>query len=282
MTLSWGDSALFLSVCSILGLLHVATASGALLGHARWFRIAWALLSWVVQRDLSLVPYQRGRKTFSAPSPELVAQAQAGARQYILGGTQPEVTALERRALGYLAVNALHFRSFATLEASGTAEGGLNNLALPLAAFLTCRPHVGGEFDALIAQLARTLLHVQNQDGSFAASFDLVHANPVNRHKVLYAEGQAVLALVFLEQALSRQHAIGAPQLTDWPELQTVHSAVARAMDYVAHRYWNHPLRGFFFIEENWLFWPPEPRSRSIAMPTMNAFARTMWPSSPD
>lgn len=248
--------------------------------------------TWVVQRDLSLVPYQRGRKAFSAPSPERVAQAQASARQYILGaaqpaglfrytlnpfsgvedaqsvslarqagttlalcelgGTQPEVTALERRALGYLAANAVHFGSFVTLEASGSTEGGLNNLALPLAAFLTCRQRVGGEFDALIAQLARTLLHVQNQDGSFAASFDLVHANPVNRHKVLYAEGQAVLALVLLEQTLNRQHAMGEPQLEGWPALHTVHAAVARAMDYVAHHYWSHPLRSFFFLEENW------------------------------
>lgn len=248
--------------------------------------------TWVVQRDLLLVPYQRGRKTFSAPSPELVAQAQAGARQYILGaaqpdglfrytlnpfsgvedvqsvnlarqagttlalcelgGTQPEVTALERRALGYLTANAVYFGSFATLEASGSTEGGLNSLALPLAAFLTCRPRVGGEFDTLIAQLARTLLHVQNQDGSFAASFDLVHANAVNRHKVLYAEGQAVLALVLLEQALNRQHAMGEPELAGWPALHTVHAAVARAMDYVAHRYWSHPLRSFFFLEENW------------------------------
>jgi len=31
-----------------------------------------------------------------------------------------------------------------------------------------------------------------------------------------------------------------------------IKAAVERGMDYVAGEYWSHPLRNFFFIEENW------------------------------
>jgi len=36
------------------------------------------------------------------------------------------------------------------------------------------------------------------------------------------------------------------------PSYDEVHAAVERAMQYFGTRYWSHPLRDFFFLEENW------------------------------
>jgi hypothetical protein len=62
----------------------------------------------------------------------------------------------------------------------------------------------------------------------------------------MFAPGQAVLALVLMEQALLKS-----PQLP-FPKLEVVRKAVDRAMDYYGNRYWDHPFGKLFYIEENW------------------------------
>lgn len=65
--------------------------------------------------------------------------------------------------------------------------------------------------------------------------------------KVLYGEGQAMLALVMLERALANGAVVDV-----FRDPAPIRATVSRAMDYVAGAYWPVPLRTFFFVEENW------------------------------
>jgi len=132
----------------------------------------------------------------------------------------------------------------------GGTRAGLGRTALPLIAFLACREHVGDEFDGLIARMGRLLLALQRADGSFHPGFDLQSARIVPGPDPLFAEGQAVFALSLLEKRASDAAAEGTA--ADFPSHEEVRSAVERAMNYFATDYWDHPLRDFFFIEENW------------------------------
>ncbi|HMJ12228.1 MAG TPA: hypothetical protein VK524_12475 [Polyangiaceae bacterium] len=122
----------------------------------------------------------------------------------------------------------------------------LGQSALPLVAFLSCRPKLGTEYDALIARLGQFLLRMQRADGSFYPEFDYATKSPLGRHEALYSAGQAVLALVLLEQ--------------NWPELSdkaglnrtAIGLALERAMNFYSGPYWPAPLRDLFFVEENW------------------------------
>jgi len=119
----------------------------------------------------------------------------------------------------------------------------LGDIALPLAAFLGCRERVGEAFDALILRLGSGLLALQRPNGSFAAGFDLERGEALPSAAPLYAEGQAILALALLERFAAESGAEAHAQ---------IRAAVDRAMDFVGGAYWDHPLRDFFFIEENW------------------------------
>ena len=98
--------------------------------------------------------------------------------------------------------------------------------------------------------MGRLLLALQRADGGFHPDFDLERARIVPGPDPLFAAGQAVFALSLLEKRISDAAAEGAA--TDFPSHEEVRSAVERAMDYFAGDYWDHPLRDFFFIEENW------------------------------
>jgi hypothetical protein len=122
----------------------------------------------------------------------------------------------------------------------------LASSTLPLAALLTCRPLIGSEHDGLIGRLGRLLLTMQRPDGSFHPEFDFDLERPTGEDRALFAEGQAVLALVLLEQLQRREPS------KHFPAAERLGRAIDRAMDHFAGPYWDHALRDFFFIAENW------------------------------
>ncbi|MDB4991491.1 MAG: hypothetical protein JWN04_6669 [Myxococcaceae bacterium] len=127
-----------------------------------------------------------------------------------------------------------------------TLEAELGPTALPLAAFASCRSAVGTAHDALIGRLARLLLKLQRPDGSFSPLLELATGEPTGSYEPLYAGGQAVLALVLVEQLAS-----AAPSSL-WPPRAVLHDAAERAMSYYGKHYWPRALRSLFYIEENW------------------------------
>lgn len=126
---------------------------------------------------------------------------------------------------------------------------GLGKSALPLLALLRCRELAGAGNDRLIGQLARLVLKMQRDNGSFYPIFDVQARRAQGEHEALYAAGQAVLSLVLLEQQLQRLAGGAAEPL---PSATRVKQALDRAMDYYAGPYWPTPLRDFFFFEEGW------------------------------
>jgi hypothetical protein len=149
------------------------------------------------------------------------------------------------RALAQLA--GFERRLAAMSALSDAAEtGSLGQTALPLIAFLSCREHVGSRHDGLIGQLTRYVLAMQRPDGSFYPEMTLTKAEPVGAHENLYSAGQAVLALVLVEQ-LARTG-----QLAGLPDRAALHDAVERAMAHYGRAYWPKPLRSLFYLEENW------------------------------
>lgn len=121
----------------------------------------------------------------------------------------------------------------------------LGDTALPLIAYLTCRPRTGPDHDELIARLGKFLLAMQRPDDGFHPRFDLDAGAPIPGPDPMYAAGQAVYALVLLEGLLAER------PVGDL-DPATVHAAAERAMTYFAEDYWGHALYGFFFLEENW------------------------------
>jgi hypothetical protein len=122
----------------------------------------------------------------------------------------------------------------------------LGESALPLVSMLACAARIKKPLPPTAAGLARLLLSLQRADGGFAPGLDLASGESLAGPDPLYAPGQAVMALVLLEQRLR------AGPGADLPSLERVHAAVERAMQYFSEQYWQHPLRDFFFLEENW------------------------------
>jgi hypothetical protein len=116
--------------------------------------------------------------------------------------------------------------------------------ALTLAALLRCRPLLGERYDELDARLMRTLLELQRQDGGFHPDIDVATGRGSAGGSSLFADGQAVLALVLAEASAADQ--------PGWPPRATLRAAVERAMDYFGGAYWNGFLRPLWFMEENW------------------------------
>jgi hypothetical protein len=192
-----------------------------------------------------------------------------------------------RRSLDLLAGHEVKVGSVSALSDAPNFVR-LGQTALPLLTFLSCRRTVGARYDALIERLGGFLLKMQREDGSFAPDFDVLRKTPVGRHQPLYAAGQALLALVLLEQfgALhlapdatrapppmqpmqptrpmramppmpeSAAAAKPAPNAAARPRSSVdageLRRAIDRAMDYHANSYWKRPLYDFFFLEENW------------------------------
>jgi len=124
--------------------------------------------------------------------------------------------------------------------------GALGQTALPLIAFVACREHVGHRHDALIARLSHFVLAMQRSDGSFYPEMVLTKAVPTGAHENLYSSGQAVLALVLVEQLARAGGFVGLP------DVGTLETAVERAMAHYGRGYWPKPLRSLFYLEENW------------------------------
>ena len=116
----------------------------------------------------------------------------------------------------------------------------LGSSALTMISLLGCRPRVGKKLDDFIGRLGAGLLASQRTDGSFAPGFDVDKGTPDPGKDPLYAEGQAVMALVLWEGAsdMARPDGLG--------------KSIDRAMDHFAGPYWATPLHDFFFVEENW------------------------------
>lgn len=151
-----------------------------------------------------------------------------------------------RRALDALAQYEQTDGDRSALVVSGT-RASLGASALPLIAFASCRKVSGRKHDRLIGGLARLLLAMQREDGSFYADFELERGKPSRaRHTPLYAAGQAIFALTLVEQ-LANEDGSG-----PFPERSRIRRAVERAMNYTAHDYWPRPLRPLFYLEENW------------------------------
>ncbi|MBK9753488.1 MAG: hypothetical protein IPO88_08280 [Nannocystis sp.] len=126
----------------------------------------------------------------------------------------------------------------------------LGDTALPLIAFLSCRPRTGPEHDALIARLAGFLLAMQRPDGGFHPRFNLDTVAPIPGPDPMYAAGQVVFALTLLEQLLADEPNL--PVMAGMPAPAELHAALDRAMSYFADHYWDHAYYSFFFLEENW------------------------------
>lgn len=168
-------------------------------------------------------------------------------------GRDPRVVPVATSALRMLADTQIRVGDLAMLAYPKQRERervGLGNTALASIAFLSCRDRVGNRFDEDIAAMARFLLAMQREDGSFYPEFGLRTGAPVPGPDPLYAVGQAVFALTLLEELTADPEGRGVT--ADLPAHEEVREAVERAMEYVARDYWNVFVSDFFFMEENW------------------------------
>jgi hypothetical protein len=205
------------------------------------------------QRDDGAFRYQLDPVTGRTVSDRISLPRQAGATLAMceLGRDRERVAQVARRSLAMLSRYERRGDGLSGLVSKrGGTRAGLGQTALPLIAFLACREHVGNEFDGLVARMGRLLLALQRADGGFHPAFDFRRARIVPGPDPLYAEGQAVFALSLLEKRASDAAADGGT--TGFPAHEELRDAVERAMNYFATDYWDHPLRAFFFIEENW------------------------------
>ena len=169
-----------------------------------------------------------------------------------LGQENLEVRGAVERSLEHMAEKRREWEDLSALIPSKKgSRATLGDSALPLIAFLQCRPRVGDRHDELIGRLGHLLLKMQRPDGGFNPAFDVTSGAVEVGSEPLYAGGQAVFALSALEK-LSRERAEKGGKATALPRPEELGAAVERAMDYVADRYWNHAMYDFFFLEENW------------------------------
>jgi hypothetical protein len=149
------------------------------------------------------------------------------------------------RALDQLATYERKGEGLSALSlSSGRAQ--LGHSALPLIAFASCRGWARERHDRLIGDLTRLVLAMQRDDGSFAPELVLRTARTRGAHAPLYATGQAVLALVLVDQLAAERP--GGPL----PSREVLGRAIERAMGHYARDYWPSTLRPLFFLEENW------------------------------
>jgi hypothetical protein len=235
--------------------------------------------------DPELTPLSRMRRRDVAVNEQTLARAERDAEAYVLGAQLPDGrfrytldpmtgeadargfnlarqagTTLVLCELGSPESRSAVQRSLAAYEPFARERDDLRALttdpaspharlgesALPLVSMLACAQSDPASLHPLVAGLSRFVLRLQRADGSFAPALDLNDSRVLPGPEPLYAAGQAVMALVLLER---RQQIHPTAAL---PGFDEVHAAVERAMQYVANEYWTHPLRDFFFLEENW------------------------------
>jgi hypothetical protein len=164
-----------------------------------------------------------------------------------VGSAAPQVTAAANLALKFLAGYARSsedgLRTGIALPTDRVVELGPS--ALSLIAFLRCRERLGPAYDAQIRGLSRFILSLQTPEGVFQRGSDRSLKAPKPGPMALYAQGQALLALVLLETALNYD-----PELL--PGVPELAATIDRAMAYTTDRYWHHAMYPFFFLEENW------------------------------
>jgi hypothetical protein len=116
----------------------------------------------------------------------------------------------------------------------------LGPTALASVALQRCKARIDetmvSRVDEAVRRFGAFILSMQRENGAFAARWDRARVEPKPGPQVLYAAGQATLALAL--------------QATQGD--QGVQDALARHVDWVARRYWGHPTAGLFFLEENW------------------------------
>lgn len=256
--------------------LHFGVSLAALGGRLRGDvdqRIATSTT--VLSADGAWRVLDRGRSSPGDLSPEVLAVAGAAAERYILAAQQPDGRFLYQRdpasgrpTMGGYGVPRQAGTTLALCELGASTPAvaevarrslevlvrdtsrappdvrHLGPMSLTLAALITCRPRVGGAFDGDIATLAASLLAMARPDGRFDHRYDARTGAPVPGPDELYAAGQAMLALVLIEN-------LGA-SVPGLPPPDAVHLAVERGMDYTASDYWPSFLRPLFFLEENW------------------------------
>lgn len=162
-------------------------------------------------------------------------------------GQASRVARTVKRALAVFEPAESKHGDISTLGTGG--DYGLGKSALPLVSLLRCRELAGAGNDRLIGQLSRLMLEMQRENGSFYPAFDVSSRRGAGDHEVMYGAGQALLALVLLEQRLPQLAGGAAEPL---PEPAALRGALDRAMAYYAGPYWRTPLRDFFFFEEGW------------------------------
>lgn len=168
-----------------------------------------------------------------------------------LGTDEARVAAAARRSLEALAALEWRASGDAGLGAMTWPAGAVSKplrlgpSALALVAVMTCRPRVGAQFDALAGRLARYVLALQRPDGGFWPTFDVATRRARSGPPPLYAEGEAILALLLVEAAAG--DADGA-----LPARATVRAAAERAMGWFADGYWRPFDRGLYYLEESW------------------------------
>jgi hypothetical protein len=162
-------------------------------------------------------------------------------------GKGRRLRATVERALAAFLPTERRFGDISALQDAGVY--GLGKSALPLLAMLRCRDLVGADNDRLIGQLARLMLKLQRENGSFFPELDPSRAQGKGDHEILYAAGQAVLSLVLLEQQLAGLKGGEAEPL---PPAAALKASIDRAMAFYGGPYWPRPLRDFFFFEEGW------------------------------
>ncbi|HLV68705.1 MAG TPA: hypothetical protein VKY73_22965 [Polyangiaceae bacterium] len=164
-------------------------------------------------------------------------------------GRGSEAVRAAQRALSALTEHAVAIGELEALTLHPEVAA-LGHSALPLAAFATCRGRASreaqSEHDALLGGLGRLLLRMQAESGRFYPELDVKGGAPRGEHEALYAAGQAVLALVLLEE-----QARLAPS-PHFPPVTELRRAIRSATRYYGTAYWPAPLRSLFFLEENW------------------------------
>jgi hypothetical protein len=253
------------------GLTRVTTRSYAIDLAAR--QPAWTALARMRRSQVPVTQHALERAERDAESYVLSAQLPDGRFRYTLdpmtaaadtqgfnlprqAGTALVLCELGRSAQAPVAIE----RSLAAFEPFVHAHGALlaarldpaapvarlGDSALPLVSMLACAQERPLALGPSTAGLARLILHLQRPEGSFAPGLDWAEGTAIDGAEPLYAAGQAVMALVLLE------HRQTTHPTASLPPYDEVHEAVERAMQYYAHDYWSHPLRDFFFLEENW------------------------------
>ncbi len=165
-----------------------------------------------------------------------------------LGGDEGAVDRVVERSLAFMAKRAREHGELSFLTKRAKMDRAhLGSTALPLIAFAECRDRVGQDYDTLMGGLARGLMALQNEDGSFAPAWNREADAPQPGPEPLFAAGQVVFALSAME-GIQR----GERPVASWPSADELGAVVDRAMDHYAGPYWNHALAQFFWIEENW------------------------------